>query len=216
MFAGGFPPLMLTFTPFFPPALPVPVPPPLPGPPPAPPLAPGVPFGAPPGARGCLPSGEMETRAARFPCGSMTGAGGAGVAESAINVAVFPFATLGCAPTSGAGPASPVCARGATRGAAPAFNSSFGRAGALGNIAGAISESFWSSVGRSGAGAEVNLTLRSSRGRNLESVSGLICNRGRAGPVICWNCTMFGRLGRIFGGSGGAAELINVWRGCVG
>src|SRR5258708_1552693 len=25
-----------------------------------------------------------------------------------------------------------------------------------------------------------------------------------------------GRLGRILGGSGGAAELINVWRGCVG
>src|SRR6266704_2847713 len=53
-------------------------------------------------------------------------------------------------------------------------------------------------------------------GQALESVSGLICNRGRAGPVICRNCTMFGRFGRIFGGSGGAAELINVWRGCVG
>src|SRR6266436_4850126 len=27
---------------------------------------------------------------------------------------------------------------------------------------------------------------------------------------------MLGRFGRIFGGWGGAAELINVWRGCVG
>jgi len=57
-------------------------------------------------------------------------------------------------------------------------------------------------VGRSGAGAEVNLTLRSSGGRNLESVSGPIWRRGRAGPAVCWNCTILGRLGRIFGGSG--------------
>ncbi len=119
-------------------------------------------------------------------------------------------------PISGAGSASPACARDATRGAAPAFHSNFGRAGAFGSIAGAISESFWSRVGRSGAGAEVNLTLRSSRGRNLESVSWLICRRGRGGPGRCWSCTILGRFGRIFGGSGGAAELISVWRGCLG
>src|SRR5712692_10310101 len=33
---------------------------------------------------------------------------------------------------------------------------------------------------------------------------------------MCWSCTILGRFGRIFGGSRGAAELINVWRGCVG
>ena len=216
-FARGCPPLILTSMSFFPPPLPVPVPPRLSGPPLAPPFALGVPFGEPPGTLGCLPSGEIETRAARFPCGGTTGEGGPGVAERAINVEAFPLATPNWAePTSGAGSISPVCARGARRGAAPAFNSSFGRAGAFGSMVIAISDSFWSSVGRSGAGAEVNLTLRSSRGRSLESVSWLISRRGRAGPAICWSCTILGRLGRIFGGSRGAAELINVWRGCVG
>src|SRR5204863_254095 len=166
------------------------------------------PFGELPGTPGCLPSGEMETRAARFPCGATTGAGGAGDADSAMNVAAFPFVTPDCAePTSGAGSTSPVCARCATRGAPPAFNSNLGRAGAAcGNIEGAISASFWSSVGRSGAGSVVSFTLRTSRGRSFESVSWLICRRGRAGAVICWNCTTLGRLGRIFGGSSGAAD----------
>src|ERR1700731_1353164 len=134
-----------------------------------------------------------------------------------MNVVAFALVTVDWEePTSGAGSVPPVCARDATRGAAPVFNSNFGRAGAFGSMAGAISESFWSSVGRSGAGAEVNLTLRSSRGRNLESVSWLICRRWPAGPGVRWNWTRLGRFGRIFGGSGGAAELINVWRGCVG
>src|SRR5258708_36003656 len=44
----------------------------------------------------------------------------------------------------------------------------------------------------------------------------MMCRRGRGGPGISWNCTILGRDGRIFGGSRGAAELINVWRGCVG
>src|SRR4029077_14797395 len=52
--------------------------------PPEPPLPRG-PFSAPPGTPGCLPSGEIATRADRFPCGTVTsGAGGAGEAESAI------------------------------------------------------------------------------------------------------------------------------------
>src|SRR5882724_6348925 len=113
LFGGGFPPLMLMSIPVFPPPL-VPVPPLLPGPPPAAPAAPAAPFGEPPGTPGCLPSGEMEIRAARFPCGICAiGAGGAGAAESTMNVAEFPFEALDCAaPTSGAGPASPSCARG--------------------------------------------------------------------------------------------------------
>src|SRR5207249_6851390 len=98
--AGGWPPLMLTSMPFFTLPLPVAFPPlMLAGPPAAPPFAPGVPFGEPPGTPGCLPSGEMETRAARFPCGRTTGAGGAGDADSAINVVTLPCATPDCAET---------------------------------------------------------------------------------------------------------------------
>src|SRR3989441_12366974 len=109
---------MLTSIPFFPLPLPDPVLPPLSDPLPAPPFAPGVPLGEPPGTPGCLPSGEMETRAARFPCDATTGAGGAGDADSAINVAAFPFVTPDCAePTSGTGSTSPVCEGCATRGA---------------------------------------------------------------------------------------------------
>src|SRR5207245_10960089 len=104
--AGGRPPLMLTSMPFFTLPLPVAFPPlMLAGPPAAPPFAAGVPFGEPPGTPGCLPSGEMETRAARFPCGGTTGAGGPGVAERAMKVAAFPLATPDWAElTSGAGP----------------------------------------------------------------------------------------------------------------
>src|SRR5258708_10019544 len=119
-----------------------------------------------------------------------------------MNVEVFPVATLDWAVRgSGEGSTALVCVGCVTRGAAPAFSSNLGRAGAFGNMDGAISESFWSSVGRSGAGAEVNLTLRSSRGRSLERVSWLICRRGRGGPGISWNFTILGRVGRIFGGS---------------
>ncbi len=92
LLAGGWPPLMLTSMPFLPLPLPVAVPSLLSGPPPALP-APGMLFGEPPGTPGCLPSGEMETRAAKFPWGGTTGAGGPGVAERAMNVAAFPFAT---------------------------------------------------------------------------------------------------------------------------
>ncbi len=212
MFAGGFPPLMLTSNPLSAPSEPLPDPPLLPGPPPAPPLDLGIPFGAPPGTPGWWPSGEMETRAERFPCGSCAmGTGGAGVAERAMNVAAFPFAALACAsPTSGAGPASPVCARDPTRGEAPAFSSSLGRAGALGETGNAISPVFCSNVGTSGSGAEVTVAVRCCRGRNLASASLLIRRRGRCGPGNDWSCTIFGSAGRIFGGSGGAAELMSV------
>jgi len=53
---------------------------------------------------------------------------------------------------------------------------------------------------KSGAGAAVNLTLRSSRGRNFESVSWLICRRGRAGPGLL-ELHHIGRIGSSFGGS---------------
>src|SRR5258708_13995727 len=54
------------------------------------------------------PSGEMETRAARLPCGGCTGAGGAGLAESAIKTFRPPLlAGHFASPHSRPGPASP-------------------------------------------------------------------------------------------------------------
>src|SRR5438874_11700721 len=100
LFAGGFPPRMLMSATL----LPALVPPVLLDEPVAGPFAPGVSLGEPTGTPGFLPSGEMETRARRFPCGGTTGAGGAGVAESAINVEELPFSPDNCVlPTSGAG-----------------------------------------------------------------------------------------------------------------
>ena len=197
----------------FPALFPGPVPPPVPGGLAAP-LALGVPFCGPPGTPGCFPSGEMETRAARFPCGGATGTGGAGLAESAIKVEELPLKPASCvAPTSGAGPASPACAFCAMRGAAPVFSSTFGRAGPVGVVTIAKSPSFCSKTGTSGAGASLTVATRRCFGCSLASSSLLITSRGFAGPGISWICTMFGRLGRIFGGSGGAVELISVWRG---
>src|SRR4029077_3212966 len=79
----GFPPLMLMPVAFAPPAL-------LLATSEVPPLeAAGV--GEPPGTSGFLPSGEIATRAERFPSGTgIAGAGGAGEAERAISVPVEP------------------------------------------------------------------------------------------------------------------------------
>jgi len=92
----------------------------------------------------------------------------------------------------------------------------WGARGRFGSMDGAISESFWSNVGRSGAGSEVSFALRSSRGRSLERVSWLICRRGRAGPGDCWNCTILGRDGSIFGGSRGSGRIDQRLAGMVG
>src|ERR1700688_622997 len=40
--------------------------------------------------------------------------------------------------------------------------------------------------------------------------------RGFAGPAVCCNKTILGKLGRIFGGTIRAVVLIKVCRGCVG
>src|SRR5580658_8923366 len=104
-FGFGFPPLMLIPMELFPapptfePELPLEVFVGFPEPPPVP-----LPF----------PSGEIATRAARLPLGtSTTGAGGAGVEDSAIIVADGPLAApVGPFTTSGAaGATSPVCVR---------------------------------------------------------------------------------------------------------
>lgn len=91
LFGLGLPPLMLTAVEFFPVALPVAEPPRLSEVPPAPPFVAAVDAGWPPGTPGCLPSGEIATRAARFPCGGALGAAGPGVAESAMKVELPAF-----------------------------------------------------------------------------------------------------------------------------
>ena len=81
-----------------------PAPPLLEAPPPVPPFS-FEPWSTPPGLPGCLPSGEIATRADRFPCGTLTSAaGGAGFAEIAISRCKF--ASPDADPTSGAAPFS--------------------------------------------------------------------------------------------------------------
>src|SRR5450432_154323 len=138
LFGTGLPPLMLTAVEFFPAELPAFAPPRLSGAPPAPPLVSGAAATTPPGAPSCLPSGEIATRAARLPCGGATGATGPGLADSAMSVEELALEFW--LASSGAGPLSPDCARSrATRGAAPAFSSSLGRAGELADGARVIS-----------------------------------------------------------------------------
>jgi len=141
------------------------------------------------------------------------GAGGAGVAESAMKVAEFPFEALDCAaPTSGAGPASPSCARRATRARLPRSIQ--------------VLAAPERSRKRHRDIADFLLKrrhIRKRRGshlRNSALARAQLCERlfadlqaRRAGPGILLNCRMLGRSGRIFGGSIGAAELIKVWRG---
>src|SRR6266849_8494967 len=97
LFGLGLPPLMLI------PSAPFPAPPVS-----FEPLALFAELGEPFPAAFDFPSGEIATRAARLPCGTgTTGAGAAGVAESAINVlAEFPAASEDDAATSGAGASS--------------------------------------------------------------------------------------------------------------
>src|ERR1700688_1753667 len=165
MFFGvGLPPLMLTVVEFVPTIFPEVEPPELSTAPPTAPLLISVGKGLPPRTPGFLPSGEMATRAVRFPCGGAVGATGPGVAERAISVE-----ELGCMEfwraNSGAGPASLVDDRScATRGAAPAFNSNLGRAGAFEFTASAISEGAPSTAGTSGKGAAFTAVVRCSRG----------------------------------------------------
>src|ERR1700731_1301558 len=97
--AAGLPPLMLTPIGLFP----------------SPPVVPDPGFVAEPAFPGApgFPSGDMEIRAAAFPGGGCTGAGGPGVAERAMSAFALPLVAVNCVePTSGAGAASPLCARG--------------------------------------------------------------------------------------------------------
>src|SRR5262245_20181009 len=123
----GEPPVML-MPPIAPLALPAPLPPAACSAPLSP-LELGFASGEPPGTPGFFPSGEMATRAARFPGGGTTGAGGPGVAESATSVCPEPSGELSGPATSGSGRAAPSCLRCAARGAEPALICSLGRSG---------------------------------------------------------------------------------------
>src|ERR1700676_2391668 len=91
LFGVGLPPLMLTVVEFVPAIFPGAEPPTLSAVPPTPPLLFSLGKGLPPRTPGCLPSGEMETRAARFPCGGALGVTGPGVAERAMSVEALAF-----------------------------------------------------------------------------------------------------------------------------
>src|SRR5438874_6081681 len=116
----GAPPEILTAVELFPAAPPAPAP-----------AAASAPFasGAPSGAPGFCPSAEIVARAARLPAGGAAGAGGPGLAESAINACAAPLGEVSCAATSGAGSAAPCCFLFETRGATPALICNFGRSG---------------------------------------------------------------------------------------
>ncbi len=172
-------------------------------------------FAPPPPVPLPFPSGEMATRAARFPCGtSTTGAGGAGAEDNAMTVGpcVFPGATE---PISGAGTTSPVCARSAIRGAEPALISRCGLAGVSVSGTMLMSAGRCSPFGRSGAGASVVAIFFTCLGRSLARVCSLISRRGRAGATGPASCTMLGRAGRNLGASIWA-RCTKVCRGCVG
>src|SRR5580700_909032 len=155
-FGFGLPPLMMMPVALAPPAL-------LLAGSAVPPLeAEGV--GAPPGTPGFLPSGEIATRADKFPSGTgTTGAGGAGEAERAISVPVEPAGAFDAdGATSGAAASSPSCLRAPSRGADPALISRFGK---------------------SGEGASLVATVFFVFGRSFLRVCSLISRRGRGGAA---------------------------------
>src|SRR5580692_541525 len=174
--------------------------------------------GAPPGTPGFLPSGEIATRADKFPSGTgTTGEGGAGEVESAISVPVEPAGAFDAdGATSGAAASSPSCLRAPSRGADPALISSFGFAGPVCWAARLTSAGFCSRFGKSGEGASLVATVFFVFGRSFLSVCSLISRRGRGGAATEARCTTLGMSGKIFGALSGAAGLTSVCRGCVG
>ena len=182
-----FPPLMKMPSgpwPAAPPALPPPGP---------------VPDAVPPGAPGLGPSGEIETRAERFPAGiAGGGATGAGVADSAMRVSFAPARP----PTSGAAAfVSVFC--GAARGADNGFTGSSGFAGACEDEAMLIAPACFSSAAISGAATFEAASDARVFGRRDVSSAAVSCSFGRSGCEPA-SCTMLGSAGKILGGSCGA------------
>lgn len=160
---------------------------------------------------GLFPSGEIATRAERFPAGiAGGGAAGPGVAESAMIVSVSPVRP---AISGAAAFISPF--RGAERGADMGFTGSSGLAGTRADEAMLIAPAAFSRTEISGAAAFEADSDAGAFGRSEVSSFAVSCSFGRSGCAFA-SCTMFGSAGRILGGSCGAFGWISVCRGCVG
>src|SRR5580704_2942193 len=179
----------------------VPAPPALPAEPPEPPL-PSAPFAEPPGVPARVPSGEMATRAERFPWGTLTsGAGGPGVAEIAIRRCKLSSPAEAVAPITGAAPASACTLRWAGAEFVIGFTGNFGCACSSGE--GAI---FNGPAFRSGAatlGAATSLTARCCIFG--ATTDGAIFSCGWGAGEVAAHSAMLGICGTIFGGAAGAS-----------
>jgi len=150
------------------------------GPRPPPTLA-VPPLGPPPdtdpeGVPGLGPSGEIETRAERFPAGIAGGATGAGDAESAISVSGSPGRPL----ISGAAAFDSVFCI-AARGADIGFTGSRGFAGACEDAEMSIAPASFSVAEISGAATFAAESDAGVLGRNDVSSVALSCSFGRSG-----------------------------------
>ncbi len=151
---------------------------------------------APPGVPGLGPSGEIETRAERFPAGiAGGGATGAGVAESAMSVSLPPARR----PTSGAATFE-FTFRGVARGADIGFTGKSGFGGVCEDEAMLIGPGCFSSADISGAVTFEALRDAGLFGRKEVSSFAVSCNFGRSGCRAA-SCTMLGIAGKILGGS---------------
>ena len=161
----------------------------------------------PPGMPGCAPSGEMAKREERFPAGTAGGATGAGVAESAINrvppeSGVF---TSGAATSSAAVFVRPAFERGDSRPAG-----SVGRAIAGSGAAMSIAARSRGGFATSGAATSCCKCVCRIFGSRRANSAGSIFSAGAPGV---FHATIFGKSGKIVGGTGAESGWIRVCRG---
>jgi len=186
------PEIGLVFAPF-PPLIKIPS-----GPCPAAVPAAPVPEAVPPGTPDFGPSGDIETRAERFPAGiAGGGATGAGVAESAIRVSLPP-ARL---PMSGAETFASTF-RVAACGADIGFTGNRGFGAACEDEAMSIAPGCFSRADISGAATFAALSDAGVLGRRDVSSFALSCSFGRSGCNSA-SSTMLGSAGKILGGCRG-------------
>ena len=145
------------------------------------------------------PSGEIKTRAERFPAGiAGGGAEGAGVSERAIRVSPSPVRP----PMSGATVFVSVL-RGAARGEDIGFTGSSGLGGTCEDEAMLIASECFSSAEISGAATfEAASDARVVGLRDVSSFA-VSCSLGRSGWEAA-SCTILGSAGKILGGCRGA------------
>ena len=170
-----------------------------------------LPDAVPPGSPDCGPSGEIETRAERFPAGIAGGGAGAGVAESAMKVSVSPVASANFRRRSVRSPFFASLARGADIG----LTGRSGFDGACEDEAMVITPACFSCGTISGAAASATATDAGDLGRRLVSSFAVSCSLGRSGWEAA-SCTILGSSGNILGGSGGAFGRTSVCRGWFG